>query len=166
MIEVSALSCSELSAGTATSTQIHLNLLWFLKKLCRTATELLNLQIISPRSSYSQFNLCLEAEWPSNMAVFSALKNKKNQKLREGLEDLALKCGELTEKDEVNVEVGWISLKPEYFQIFPNILTDWLCRETVGAAEHQAEWEGPEQATEDLHSGWKDPKVLQRLWTD
>ena len=39
------------------------------------------------------------------MAVFSALKNKKNQKLREGLEDLALKCGEVTEKDEVNVEV-------------------------------------------------------------
>ena len=39
------------------------------------------------------------------MAVFSALKNKKNQKLREGLEDLALKCGAVTEKDEVNVEV-------------------------------------------------------------
>ena len=42
----------------------------------------------------------------TNMAVFSALKNKKNQRLREGLEDLALKCGEVTEKDEVNVEVG------------------------------------------------------------
>ena len=49
------------------------------------------------------------------MAVFSALKNKKNQKLREGLEDLALKCGEVTEKDEVNVEVGSILLKQEYF---------------------------------------------------
>ena len=50
------------------------------------------------------------------MAVFSALKNKKNQKLREGLEDLALKCGEVTEKDEVNVEVGLILLKQEYFK--------------------------------------------------
>ena len=51
------------------------------------------------------------------MAVFSALKNKKNQKLREGLEDLALKCGEVTEKDEVNVEVDFyiILLKLEYF---------------------------------------------------
>ena len=51
------------------------------------------------------------------MAVFSALKNKKNQKLREGLEDLALKCGEVTEKDEVNVEVDFyiILLKMEYF---------------------------------------------------
>ena len=77
------------------------------------------LQIISPRSSYSQFNLCLVTGWegPDIMAVFSALKNKKNQKLREGLEDLALKCGEVTEKDEVNVEVDFyiILLKMEYF---------------------------------------------------
>ena len=60
------------------------------------------------------------------MAVFSALKNKKNQKLREGLEDLALKCGELTEKDEVNVEVGLILWKLEYFstKYFPR-LTPW-----------------------------------------
>ena len=28
------------------------------------------------------------------MAVFSAIKNKKNQKIREGIENLALKCGE------------------------------------------------------------------------
>ena len=54
-------------------------------------------------------SICALWQWESDlrtMAVFSALKNKKNQKLREGLEDLALKCGEVTEKDEVNVEVG------------------------------------------------------------
>ena len=60
------------------------------------------------------------------MAVFSALKNKKNQKLREGLEDLALKCGEVTEKDEVNVEVGLNNIiETEIFsQIFLNIFPD------------------------------------------
>ena len=42
------------------------------------------------------------------MAVFSALKNKKNQKMREGLEDLVTKCSEATEKDEVNVQVSKI----------------------------------------------------------
>ena len=57
------------------------------------------------------------------MAVFSALKNKKNQKLREGLEDLALKCGEVTEKDEVNVEVGLILLKQEYFKKYFRIFS-------------------------------------------
>ena len=55
------------------------------------------------------------------MAVFSALKNKKNQKLREGLEDLALKCGELTEKDEVNVEVEKLEYLHKYFPIFSQI---------------------------------------------
>ena len=39
------------------------------------------------------------------MAVFSAIKNKKNQKLREGIEDLAVKCGDVTEKDAGNVDV-------------------------------------------------------------
>ena len=38
------------------------------------------------------------------MAVFSALKNKKNQKMREGIEDLALKCAESGEKDD-NIQV-------------------------------------------------------------
>ena len=33
------------------------------------------------------------------MAVFSAIKNKKNQKLRGGIEDLALKCGETSGED-------------------------------------------------------------------
>ena len=32
------------------------------------------------------------------MAAFSAIKNKKNQKLREGIEDLALKCGDTNEE--------------------------------------------------------------------
>ena len=39
------------------------------------------------------------------MAVFSALKNKKNQKMREGIEDLALKCAESGEKDD-NIQVS------------------------------------------------------------
>ena len=33
------------------------------------------------------------------MAAFSAIKNKKNQKLREGIEDLALKCGDTNEEN-------------------------------------------------------------------
>ena len=33
------------------------------------------------------------------MAAFSAIKNKKNQKLREGIEDLALKCGDTNDED-------------------------------------------------------------------
>ena len=40
------------------------------------------------------------------MAVFSALKNKKNQKMREGIEDLVTKCSEAAEKDDVNVQVS------------------------------------------------------------
>ena len=45
------------------------------------------------------------------MAVFSALKNKKNQKMREGIEDLVTKCSEAAEKDDVNVQVKSISEK-------------------------------------------------------
>ena len=37
------------------------------------------------------------------MAVFSAIKNKKNQKLREGIEDLVAKCGDDTECGHVDV---------------------------------------------------------------
>ena len=37
------------------------------------------------------------------MAVFSAIKNKKNKKLREGIEDLAVKCGDETESGNVDV---------------------------------------------------------------
>ena len=33
------------------------------------------------------------------MAVFSAVKNKKNRKLREGIEELANKCGISGEED-------------------------------------------------------------------
>ena len=39
------------------------------------------------------------------MAVFSALKNKKNQKMREGIEDLAIKCSESPEKDTIKVDL-------------------------------------------------------------
>ena len=35
------------------------------------------------------------------MAVFSAVKNKKNRKLREGIEELANKCGNSGEEDAV-----------------------------------------------------------------
>ena len=44
------------------------------------------------------------------MAVFSALKNKKNQKMREGIEDLAIKCSEpINEKEEPQIQVDqWI----------------------------------------------------------
>ena len=35
----------------------------------------------------------------ANMAVFSAIKNKKTRKLREGIEELANKCGHATEDD-------------------------------------------------------------------
>ena len=37
------------------------------------------------------------------MAAFSAIKNKKNQKLREGIEDLALKCGDTNEESGVQL---------------------------------------------------------------
>ena len=37
------------------------------------------------------------------MAVFSAIKNKRNQKLREGIEDLTAKCGDDTECGHVDV---------------------------------------------------------------
>ena len=39
----------------------------------------------------------------TTMAVFSALKNKKNQRLREGIEDLASKCAD--EKDPGSIDV-------------------------------------------------------------
>ena len=39
------------------------------------------------------------------MAVFSALKNKKNKKMREGIEDLAIKCSEPNEKEEPQIQV-------------------------------------------------------------
>ena len=48
------------------------------------------------------------------MAVFSALKNKKNQKMREGIEDLVTKCSEAAEKDDVNVQVKSISEKTSW----------------------------------------------------
>jgi len=51
------------------------------------------------------------------MAVFSAIKNKKNQKLREGIEDLAVKCGEDTEKDAGNVDVALVVEQMEKMNI-------------------------------------------------
>ena len=39
------------------------------------------------------------------MAVFSAIKNKKNQKIREGIEDLALKCGDENHTGNVDVRI-------------------------------------------------------------
>ena len=52
------------------------------------------------------------------MAVFSALKNKKNQKMREGIEDLAIKCSEpINEKEEPQIQVDqWIEWKWIYFR--------------------------------------------------
>ena len=43
------------------------------------------------------------------MAVFSAIKNKKNQKLREGIEDLAVKCGDDTANGNVDVRNQFIN---------------------------------------------------------
>ena len=53
------------------------------------------------------------------MAVFSALKNKKNQKMREGIEDLAIKCSEpINEKEEPQIQVDqWIEWKWIYFRL-------------------------------------------------
>ena len=48
------------------------------------------------------------------MAVFSALKNKKNQKMREGIEDLVTKCSEAADKDDVNVQVKSTSEKKSW----------------------------------------------------
>lgn len=48
------------------------------------------------------------------MAVFSAIKNKKNQKLRGGIEDLALKCGDCNE-DEAGVQMIDVQIFIVYF---------------------------------------------------
>ena len=37
------------------------------------------------------------------MAVFSTIKNKKNKRLREGIEDLAVRCGD--DSDTVDVSI-------------------------------------------------------------
>ena len=44
------------------------------------------------------------------MAVFSALKNKKNQKMREGIEELALRCTEVDDAEESKVQVSNIHI--------------------------------------------------------
>ena len=45
------------------------------------------------------------------MAVFSAIKNKKNQKIREGIEDLAVKCGDDTAYGNVDVRNQFIKFQ-------------------------------------------------------
>ena len=58
------------------------------------------------------------------MAVFSAIKNKKNNKLREGIELLANKCGHNNEDDH---EVQYIDVE-QIIRLFNNLETmDMLC---------------------------------------
>jgi len=52
------------------------------------------------------------------MAVFSALKNKKNQKMREGIEDLAIKCSEpINEKEEPQIQIDLLVKQFDSFNI-------------------------------------------------
>ena len=43
------------------------------------------------------------------MAALSAIKNKKNKKMREAIEDIAVKCGDTAEGE--GVKVGRVSNK-------------------------------------------------------
>ncbi len=64
------------------------------------------------------------------MAVFSALKNKKNQKMREGIEDLALKCSESSENDDLNIQVCTQNLFLRFmFNFYCNSKVDLLVKE-------------------------------------
>ena len=64
------------------------------------------LRLASLPSSELHFIPTLLQKLRNTMAAFSALKNKKNKKMREGIEDLALKCSESSEKDDLNIKVG------------------------------------------------------------
>ena len=48
------------------------------------------------------------------MAVFSAIKNKRNQKLREGIEDLTAKCGDDTECGHVDVRNKFLNISVQF----------------------------------------------------
>ena len=50
------------------------------------------------------------------MAVFSAVKNKKNRKLREGIEELANKCG-ISGEEDAGVQFIDVSLKLQKYKI-------------------------------------------------
>ena len=56
-------------------------------------------QLLINGSLISDYNQLL------NMAVFSTIKNKKNKKLREGIDDLAVKCGDGSDTVDVSAEL-------------------------------------------------------------